>query len=241
MRSVRYLYVGVAAMLVVVAFVIARRSRGVHTMPSNAPDLATSVPMATPGRVRQPSTAAVSPRSSAASAVAAADTKTLALEEGGSVPLELPDSAMLEAYLNHNGTELDWRERYTYQLGLMAHYEKCVGARIEKGVIYYYINWEIDGDHMASSPVFELAHEPMEGVISSDSQLVFAECVKQYLIANDHLYLAHRGPPGISWGMRAVFPVRDSPFVKKVIEATNQSGPESSGLDAVPADTVVAH
>src|SRR4029079_18342009 len=69
-----------------------------------------------------------------------------------SIPTELPDSPSLARKLSRDGVVPDYREVYTYQLGLMAFTEQCMRGRVAKGVIYYYIHWDIDEDHFGTSP-----------------------------------------------------------------------------------------
>ena len=140
-----------------------------------------------------------------------------------SVPTELPNTPTLEKQLSRDGTIPDWRERYTHQLGLMAHYEQCMNGRIKRGTIHYYIVWQIDKDHMASSPRFKFIDEPAQDAITAEDRNAFAACVKAYLSQHDRLYLpSSRAQGNSAWRMGAVFPVSDSPFIKMVSEARQE-------------------
>jgi len=189
---------------------------------------------ASPTRVRPASIAGLRSRSPGSSAVAANSTNVSSAVENSSIPTELPDSTSLEQKLSRNGTSPDWRERYTYQLGLMASYEKCMGGRVAHGIVYYYITWQIDEDHLGSSPEFELANEPMQGDFAAENSLAFAACVKAYLAVHDSVYLPSTDGPRMAWGMGAIFPLSDSLLLKMIAEATNNNGPKPAGSDSAP-------
>jgi hypothetical protein len=135
------------------------------------------------------------------------------------VPTELPDSPSFEKGLSRNGAIRDYREVYTYQLGLMAFYQQCMKGRIKRGLIYYYIKWGVDDDHLATAPFYDRADAPSEGDVTAEDELAFEACVKEYLATHDRVSLPHGSPSGEAWGMRAVFPLSESPLLKMIAEA----------------------
>jgi hypothetical protein len=208
-------------MLLAVAAVAVRRGEHAIAPPLPAPDRAQpSAAVPPPGADRAPMTAV--PLRSASSIVARAATAVPSLVEQTWIPTELPDSPSLEQKLSRHGAFPDWREGYTYQLGLMAFYEKCMGGRVAHGIIYYYIRWQIDEDHLASSPAFQFG-DKSQGDVSKEDELAFAACVKAYLADHDHVYLPDTGPPSMSLAMGAIFPLSDSPLLKMIAEAKNES------------------
>ena len=108
---------------------------------------------------------------------------------------------------------------YTYQLGLMAFYQNCMKGRIKRGVIYYYIKWGVDEDHIATAPFYDRTEVPSEGDVTPEDERAFEACVKEYLATHDRVSLPHGSPNGEAWGMRAVFPLSDSPLLKMIAEA----------------------
>jgi hypothetical protein len=243
MRAVRPRHLGIAAMLMAVAAVLAtrREDRSRHVAPG--PGRGEPAAPAASSRLRSAAVPAVPTRSSAPSGVRASTANASAVAAKTAIPTELPDSPVLQQQLSRDGASPDWREGYTYQLGLMAFYEECMAGRIAHGVIYYYITWQIDDDHLGSSPVFEFAGEPMQGDISDDDRLAFAACVKEYIATHDHLSLPGRNPPRMVWGMGAIFPLSESPLLKMIAEATtpNGSGHERGGAASAPANSAVGH
>jgi len=120
----------------------------------------------------------------------------------------------------------------------MAFYEKCMNGRVRRGIIYYYIKWQVDEDHLATSPVFEFADLPPEGAISEDDKLAFARCVKEYLAAHDQVYLAHAGQNGMAWGMGAVFPLSDSNLLKMIADAKRNPESGAARSPSLPSHAV---
>ena len=94
-----------------------------------------------------------------------------------------------------------------------------MASRIARGLLYYYLVWQVDVDHLASAPTFEWADEPAEGDVSSEDKLAFAACVKGYLAEHDSVYLPHAVPPRLHWGMGAIFPLSDSPLLQAIAKA----------------------
>jgi hypothetical protein len=139
------------------------------------------------------------------------------------VPTELPDSPSLAKELSRNGAIPDYREVYTYQLGLMAFYQACMKGRIRRGLIYYYIKWGVVEDHIATAPFYDRADVPSEGDVTPEDELAFEACVKEYLATHDRVSLPHASPSGEAWGMRAVFPLSESFLLKAIAEATADS------------------
>jgi hypothetical protein len=126
--------------------------------------------------------------------------------------------------------------RPAVKLFVNASYEKCMGGQIEKGGIYYYINWQVDEHHHGFSPTFEFADVPTEGEVSEEDKLAFAACVNDYLATHDQVELPHAGRAGMSWGKHAVFPLSDSQLLKMIAEATNKSEASDGGSTSPPPD-----
>ena len=200
MRS-RYLLLGAAAAISLAVVVLAIRhgddtagsaaqapSPAPAQAPSQAPARAEPTPVPTPSR---PAASTSAPRGMPREVVSASAARRPSAVPATSIPTELPDSPGLHKTLSRDGAVPDYRESYTYQLGLMASYDKCMGGRIAKGVIYYYIHWQIDEDHVASSPAFEPAGVPTEGHVTKDDEVAFAACVKAYLATHDQMELPH--------------------------------------------------
>ena len=145
------------------------------------------------------------------------------------MPTELPDSPSFNSELSRDGKIRDYREVYTYQLGLMAFYQSCMKGRIAHGTIYYYIKWQVDQEsHIASSPTFEGTGVPPEGDVTPEDELAFAACVKEYLTTHDRVALPHGGKNGEAWGMRAAFPLSDSVLLKMIAKANAERPPQPS-------------
>jgi hypothetical protein len=138
------------------------------------------------------------------------------------IPTELPESPSLAKKLSRDGAVPDYREVYTYQLGLMAFTEQCMGGRVAKGVLYYFIHWDVDEDHLGTSPRVEAAGVPPEGQVTEDDQQALLACVKQYVASHDQVQLPHAAPGDVSWGNRAVFPLSDSLLLRWIAEAKSE-------------------
>jgi hypothetical protein len=222
MRIVRALYpaIVVAVLLAIAVVVFSHEHSNVETPRTLSRSKSPTQTAASTGD--RSSTATGSARSFPSSVAANSPPAMLSVESEAPIPTELPDSPRLEARLSRNGNDPDWREGYTYQLGLMAFYEKCMKGRIEHGVIYYYLKWQVDEDHLASSPVFQFADVPPEGSVSEDDKLAFAACVNAYLVTHDQAYLPH-ALQNAAWGMGAIFPVRDSTLLRLIADAKRDS------------------
>ena len=220
MRS-RSLYPCLAALLLlgVAAIAFRRGDRGDAPRPALA-RVSSAVPVS-PDSVGPGTVAAIQPTPSrpSPSPVSATAPATSSADEEVAIPTALPESPTLAKELSRDGTVRDYREVYTYQLGLMAFYQKCMRGRIARGLIYYYIKWDVDENHVASSPFFDPAPVPSEGAVTPEDELAFAACVKEYLATHDRLSLPHGGENGEAWGMRAVFPVQESMLLKLIAEA----------------------
>ncbi|HSS01782.1 MAG TPA: hypothetical protein VLM79_32215 [Kofleriaceae bacterium] len=198
-------------------------------------------------RSQTPSQAKISPNSTATmkpampgssqEPIPANDAKTSRAMYRSSIPTELPESPSLDKVLSADGMRTDYRESYTYQLGLMSSYQECMNGRIAKGVIYYYIDWQVDENHLASSPAFQRAYVPPEGQVSQEDEGAFATCVNEYLTSHDQVYLPHTGAGGASWGMRAVFPLSDSPLLKMIADAKANREVEDPSAASRPASS----
>lgn len=141
------------------------------------------------------------------------------------IPTELPDSPSLAMKLGRDGAVPDYREAYAYQLGLMASYQRCMRGRVAYGAISYYVRWSVDEEsHVASSPTVESTGVPSEGDVTPEDEAAFVACVKEYLATHDRVVLPHGTSSGESWGLRAVFPLRDSPLLRMIAEAKAERG-----------------
>ena len=233
--SLRPLHLGLtAALLVAVAVIVVRR--GDHgdvpppaTIPvqraaQNPPPAPEPAVQESPISVGQGPAATVERRPSPSPGVSRGAPRSSSVAQELTIPTEVPDSPGLEKELGRDGTVPDYREVYTYQLGLMAFYRDCMKGRIARGVIYYFIKWQVDeASHLASSPFFDRADVPVEGTGTPEDEVAFAACVKEYLATHDRVKLPHGGPNGEAWGMRAVFPLSDSPLLKMIAAAKARS------------------
>jgi hypothetical protein len=136
------------------------------------------------------------------------------------LPTELPRSAKIEEVL---GRTPDYRETYTYVLGLMAYYDECLGGQIERGIIEYSLRWAVGEDHVAYSQPPTIDEFLPSGQVSEHAKVAFFECVKQYLAEHDSVVLPSAGID-TTWQMTAVFPVRESQLLKLIAGAQGEHG-----------------
>lgn len=240
-------YVGIAAVLLlgVAVFVLCRgggnASRPAAVSRSAAPEPPWAAPVQAPpalpaspsgvdrDRVASPPPSPPPSPPAQRPPVAAASTPlSSSFDDEIPIPTELPDTPSFNTELSRDGRVRDYREVYTYQLGLMAFYQRCMKGRIAHGVIYYYLRWQVDPDsHVASSPVFEHADVPSEGNVTPDDELAFAACVNEYVASHDRVVLPHGGANGEAWGMRAAFPLRDSALLQMIAKAKAEPGSQA--------------
>src|SRR5204862_794463 len=137
-----YLSIAAASLLAVIVVSFCRAGDSEERVPRGPTRIEPE--MRTPASHGDRSAVATAPssRSQSLAASKSARRPPSSIEEP-SIPTELPDSPRLEAQLSRNGNVPDWREQYTYQLGLMASYDKCMNARVRHGIVYYYIKWQV--------------------------------------------------------------------------------------------------
>lgn len=203
--------------------------------PPPAPVQAQPALPASPSSVDRDPVATSSPPASSPSVAPASAPASTSIAGEVSIPTELPDTPSFDSELSRDGRVRDYREVYTYQLGLMAFYQRCMQGRIARGLIYYYIRWNVDQDsHVASSPTFQRADVPSEGNVTPDDELAFAACVKEYLATHDRVVLPHGGENGEAWGMRAAFPLSDSALLKMIAKAKAEPGSRAPSTTSHP-------
>ena len=210
----RSIFIGVAVAVLLVVAVIGLR-RGGDRRDASSPAVRAEPEAASPSSDRGPVATPSRPPATASSATP----PSLPVDEEVPIPTELPDSPSFVKELSRDGAIRDYREVYTYQLGLMAHYQKCMKGRIKRGLIYYYIKWGVDDDHIATAPFYDRTAVPSEGDVSPEDEVAFEACVKEYLATHDRVSLPHGSPNGEAWGMRAVFPLSESALLKMIAQA----------------------
>ena len=225
-----------AAIIVLAIAALARRPDESARSPSSPAHPSSVAPAqpgpASPGRVAPRSPVSATPRPALPEnrAPSAPPPQTGPRVPATSIPTELPDSPSLARKLSRDGAVPDYREVYTYQLGLMAFTEQCMAGRVAKGIIYYYIHWEVDDEHLGTSPRVEIAEGvPPEGQVTSDDQQALVACVKQYVATHDEVQLPHAANGEVAWGQRAVFPLSDSLLLQWIVEARPELGAASGG------------
>jgi hypothetical protein len=125
------------------------------------------------------------------------------------IPTELPESPELDRILSRDGADPEYREAYTYQLGLMAYYDRCLHGRIKKGSIFYSIVWQNGEGQVAYAPKVAPTVPP-EGDLSPEDLEAFYKCVQEYVDAHSQLVVPALARSGSLWGLVAVFPITES-------------------------------
>jgi hypothetical protein len=183
-------------------------------------------PAVEPAVARRPGAASPTdrPPASPMPARATPPAKSTAVASPTGLPISLPDTPAVAAWLKEQGTP-DVREMQEYLLGLNHHVHDCMGGAVVRGEIRFWVHWIVDDDHVGRA-----AYEPDTSAASvgldDAARERFETCVTAYLAAHDATLPSHGGDghSDVHWATAISFPIADQEIYRVITRGELPTG-----------------